>query len=139
MTIERKKALLVIFATLLAGILIGALGQAMLARRYHREGDDRRYGHKDHTRHKDQRNHLRNRFTEKIFEVTNATEEQQKQLRPVLEKTGAQIDSLRTASEQQIKTLVKGMMTDITPLLTPEQTDDLQKFFEKIGRQRHKK
>jgi hypothetical protein len=138
MTIERKKAIVVIIATLVAGILIGVLSHAMLARRYHRGYEGHKYGHKDHAR-KDRGDHLRGRFVEKIFEVAKATEAQQQQLRPVLEKTAAQIDSVRTASEQEMKTIVAGMMSEITPILTPAQTEDLKKFFEKIGRHRHKK
>jgi len=129
MTLERKKAILVLAATLIVGILIGALGTGMMAR-YHYRGPQKQY----------RGNHSSNRsaFADKIFRITGADSAQAKQMKPVIEKTMTQIDSLENHSRQEVKVLLDSMNASFKSILKPDQMEKLNEFTAKMGHTRHR-
>lgn len=129
MTIERKKAIVIIVATLLFGILIGVLSTGMLAR-YHYRGSNRE-------RHSEGSTNRRG-FVEKIIRVTDADEEQATQMKPILENTVAQLDSIQNQTHRQARTVIDSMTSALKPILKQEQLEKLKKFNAKMGgRSRH--
>ncbi len=129
MTLERKKAILVLVGTLLVGIAIGALSTGMLARHHYR-GPQKQY--------RGSYPGNRNAFADKIFHVTGADSAQAKQMRPVIEKTMIQIDSLENSSRKEAKVLLDSMKTSFKSILKPEQMEKLNAFTAKMGHTRHR-
>ncbi|MFY8036757.1 MAG: hypothetical protein ACOVMQ_06295 [Cyclobacteriaceae bacterium] len=129
MTLERKKAILVLSATLIVGILIGALSTGMMARQHYR-GPQKQY----------RGNHSgnRNAFVDKIFRVTHADSAQAKQMKPVIEKTMIQIDSLENHSRREVKVLLDSMKASLKSILEPAQMEKLNEFTAKMGHTRHR-
>lgn len=129
MTLERKKAILVLVATLLVGIAIGALSTGMMAR-YHYRGPQKQY----------RGNHSGNRhaFADKIFRITRADSAQAKQMKPVIEKTMTQIDSLESHSRQEAEVLLDSMKLEFKSILKPDQMEKLNEFTSKMGHSRHR-
>lgn len=129
MTLERKKAILVLVATLLVGILIGALGTGMMARHHYR-GPEKQY----------RGNHSgnRNAFAEKIFRITAADSAQAKRMKPLIEETMIQIDSLESHSRQEAKVLLDSMKLRFESILKPEQMEKLNAFTSKMEHARHR-
>lgn len=129
MTIERKKAIVIIVATLLFGILIGVLSTGMLARHHYR-GSNRE-------RHSEGSTNRRG-FVEKIIRVTDADAEQAKQMKPILENTVARLDSIQDETRGQAKMVIDSMTSALVPILKQEQVEKLKKFNAKMGdRSRH--
>lgn len=129
MTLERRKAILVLAATLIVGILIGALSIGMMARHHYR-GPQKQYP-----------NHSgnRTRFADKIFKITSADSAQAKQMKPIIEKTMYQIDSLENLSRQKAKVLFDSMKISFKPILKPKQIEKLNEFTDKMGHARHRR
>lgn len=126
MTSERKRAVFIVVATLLAGILIGALGQAMLARNFHRfEGGPRgamhgRRGHEDPGK---------KRFVAAVHRVSRSTEAQQEAMKPILNQSMIRFDSLREGFEASAKANLDVLFTDLEGILDAGQIQELKKHF----------
>jgi hypothetical protein len=120
MTTERRKALLMMSATFVAGILIGVLGTGFFARSFY-------HGHRP-TDRKDMPERSRGNFVEKIFQVVKADSGQAKMMRPILESTMAKIDSLQEAGDRDARAVIANMKEKLTPILKPEQLERLEKF-----------
>ncbi|NOS93537.1 MAG: hypothetical protein HOP30_16580, partial [Cyclobacteriaceae bacterium] len=80
----------------------------------------------------------RNAFAEKIFRISDADSAQAKQMKPVIEKTMTQIDSLENHSKQEVKVLLDSMKASFKSILKPEQMEKLNEFTAKMGHSRHR-
>ncbi len=129
MTLERKKAILILAATLLVGIVIGALSTGMMARQHYR-GPQKQY--------RSNYSGNRNAFADKIFRITSADSAQAKQMKPVIEKTMIQIDSLENHSRREAKVLLDSMKASLRSILKSEQMEKLNEFTTKMGHSRHR-
>ena len=58
---------------------------------------------------------------ETTTERLNLTPEQKAKVQPIIDQTNPQIQAIRRDAMQKIKTLVDNAMTQIRPMLTPEQ------------------
>jgi len=124
MTIERKKAIVILTATLLVGILIGALSTGLLARNHYRESDRQRHGEGSNNK---------KGFMEKVVRITDADAEQATQMKPILENTVAQLDSIQNQTHRQARTVIDSMTSALKPILKQEQLEKLKKFNAKMG------
>lgn len=129
MTLERKKAILVLSATLIVGILIGALSTGMMARHHYR-GPQKQY--------RGSHSSNRNGFADKVFRITQADSIQAKQMKPLIEETMIQIDSLESHSRQEAKVLLDSMKLRFKSILRPEQMEKLNDFTSKMEHNRHR-
>ena len=119
MTSERKKAIVIIVATLVVGILIGAFGTSILARQHYRGGKkqaDKEYRGK------------RQGFAQNVYRITKADDDQIKQMQPVIDETSTKIDTLQNQTEQQVAVLLDSMNQQLKPFLKAEQFERLDKF-----------
>ncbi len=118
MTYERKRAILVISATLIIGILIGMLATGMFARQHYR-GSRNGAGREDKGRQG---------FAQKIYSVTQADESQKEKMKEIIESTTIGIDSLQHKTGREVKVLLDSMMVKIKPILNKEQFGHLESF-----------
>ena len=63
---------------------------------------------------------------------------QAKQMKPVIEKTMTQIDSLESHSRQEAKVLLDSMKLEFKSILKPDQMEKLNEFTSKMGHSRHR-
>jgi hypothetical protein len=124
MTHERKRALITILATLVIGILIGALGVGLWSKQSRGgrpSGSSRQHG--------------KEAFVKKIFSVVEADSMQAKELRPLIAETVAQIDSLQQHTDQEMKKVIDSFEVKVQPILNEKQMQQLKDFHKK-GRDR---
>lgn len=126
MTSERRRAIIVVVATLLAGILIGALGQAILARQTHRFDADGKDGKREG---RDDRG--KKRFIAKVYRVTKATDAQKIVLEPILKRSTSRFDSLRLDFEKAAKKNLDSLFVELEGHLDPAQLQDLKEYFQR--------
>lgn len=124
MTHERKRALITILATLVIGILIGALGVGLWSKQS-------RSGRSSGS----SRQHGKEAFVKKIFSVVEADSMQAKELRPLINETVAQIDSLQQHTDQEMKKVIDSFEVKVQPILNEKQLQQLKDFHKK-GRDR---
>ena len=74
----------------------------------------------------------RHSVLEQTTERLNLTPEQKAKVQPIIDQTNPQIQTIRRDAMQKIKTLVDNAMTQIRPILTPEQ----QKLLDESQHQR---
>jgi hypothetical protein len=118
MTSERKKAIAIISATLIVGVLIGVLATGMFARHHY-------HGRKDFG---NEYRGMRSRFAEKIYKTTRADSAQIKQMQPIVDQTMTHIDTLQRKTEKEVKALMDSMIIQLKPFLKAEQLTALEKF-----------
>jgi len=123
MTPERKRALITITTTLVIGILIGALGVGLWSRQS-RGG-----------RPPGWRQNGKEAFVKKIFSVIEADSAQVKQLRPLINETITQIDSLQKDTDREVTKVIDTFEVKVRPILTEKQMQQLKEFHRK-GRER---
>jgi hypothetical protein len=122
MTPERRKALLMMAATFVAGIAIGALVIGMLARQfYHGHGGK-------HGEGKEMRDGRRGTLTEKIFKIVKADESQKKLMKPIIDKTISGLDEIEDKSNQDAYAQLDSLKVKLSPILAPDQVEKLNKF-----------
>jgi len=122
MTPERRRALLTMGATLVIGIIIGALATGMFARQfYHGRGGKRGEG-------REMRDGRRGTLTDKIFKVVKADSSQQKTMKPILDQTMSRLDEVEEKSNQDAYAELDSLKTKLHPILTAEQAERLEKF-----------
>ncbi|MFM9839707.1 MAG: hypothetical protein ACKVOQ_15685 [Cyclobacteriaceae bacterium] len=124
MTSERKKAIVVITATLIVGILIGTLATGMFARHHYR-GHGRDFD-KEHRG-------MRNGFAERIYKITQADSLQRKQMKPIVDQTMANIDTLQRKTEEEVRVLLDSMILNMKPILRADQLTKLETFSKNKG------
>jgi hypothetical protein len=131
MTSERKKAIAVISATLIVGILIGVLATGMFARQHYR-GKGREFG-KEHSG-------IRKMFAERIYKIAQADSAQRKQMQPIVERAMTRIDTLQRKTDDEVKVLLDSMINSLKPILKAEQLAKLEMFSKnKSDFNRHRK
>lgn len=118
MTFERKRAIIIIGATLLVGIIIGVLATGMLARHHYR-GDRSKSG-------KEFRG--RQGFAAKIYGITKADSAQINNMKPVIQLTMTHIDSLQKQTDRMVKVEIDSMIIHLQPFLSAEQLNSLNEF-----------
>jgi len=122
MTAERKKALLMMAATFVIGIVIGALVTGMLARQfYHGRGGKRGEG-------REMREGRRGTLTEKIFKIVKADASQKKLMKPIIDQTISHLDEIEDKSNQDAYVQLDSLKVKLSPILAPEQIEKLDKF-----------
>jgi len=122
MTSERKKALLMMAATFVIGIAIGALVTGMFARQfYHDRGGKRSEG-------REMREGRRGTLTEKIFKIVKADSGQKKLMKPIIDQTISHLDEIEDKSNQDAYTQLDSLKVKLHPILAPDQIERLDKF-----------
>jgi hypothetical protein len=128
MTSERKRALITIMATLIIGILIGALGVGLWNKQQGRSGKPSNGG----------RQHGKEAFVKKVLSVIEADSSQVKQLRPLINETVAQIDSLQKRTDREMKKVIDSFEAKAQPILTEKQMIQLKEFHQR-GREKERR
>ena len=118
MTPERKRALLMIGATLIIGILIGALGMGLL-------GKQSRRGGKSSATWRQEGKEV---FMQRILKEANADSLQAKQMRPLMMETMASIDSLQKETDKKVHAVLNSFEEKLKPILREDQLKKLQAF-----------
>jgi hypothetical protein len=124
MTPERKRALITILTTLVIGILIGALGVGLWSKQSQRSRSSAAW-----------RKDGKEAFVKKIFAVVEADSSQAKQLRPLLNETMAEIDSLQKQTDREVTKVLDSFEVKLRPILSEKQMQQLKEFHQR-GRQR---
>jgi len=122
MTSERKKALLMVTATFVIGIAIGALVTGLLARQfYHGRGGKWGEG-------REMREGRRGTLTEKIFKVVKADEKQKALMKPIIDQTISTLDEIEDKSNLDAYAQLDSLKVKLRPILASEQMEKLDKF-----------
>ncbi|HCW07878.1 MAG TPA: hypothetical protein DGG95_11010 [Cytophagales bacterium] len=122
MTAERKKAVLVLIATFIIGILIGALATGMFARKYYHGRDGFRMGRNEI---KDER---RGRLANKIYKVVKADSATIRLMKPIVDETVAHLDQVEEQSHKNAHDQLDSLKIKLRPILNEEQMERLEKF-----------
>ena len=126
MTAEKRRALIIIGATFIIGILVGILA-AGIWNKY--TGTGRRpIGWSDGGRE---------RFIQKILTVVEADSAQARQMRPLLNQTMTRIDSLHSYTDREVHAVVDSLEILLQPILNPEQQEKMRQFHAR-GRERRR-
>jgi hypothetical protein len=122
MTAERKKALLMMVATFVAGLIIGALLTGMFARHFYYGRDGKR------TERKEMREGRKGTLTDRIFKIVKADSNQRKLMKPIIDQTMSRLDEVEDQSNQDAYNLLDSLKVKLRPILASEQMEDLDKF-----------
>lgn len=120
MTPERKRALITILTTLVIGILIGALSVGLWSKQS-----------RDGGRSTNSRKGGKEVFIKKLFSVIEADSAQAKQLRPIINETIAEIDSLQKQTDHEMTNLMESFEIKAQPILDEKQLEKLKEFHRK--------
>jgi len=115
MTAERKRALLIIIATLIFGVLIGGLGAGLMRNQKRVQPSGWRKDGKEV-------------FVQKILDIIEADSAQTKQIRPIILETIAKIDSIQKQTDTQVHTVLDSFEVKTLPILSEEQMERLRQF-----------
>jgi hypothetical protein len=118
MTSERKRALLMIGATLIVGILIGALSVGLWTKQSRRGGKPS----------VSWRTEGKEKFMQRILKEANADSIQARQMKPLMLETMERIDSLQTETDKKVHAVVDAFEEKLKPVLREEQLKKLQEF-----------
>lgn len=118
MTTERKRALLMMGATLIIGILIGALGVELLEKQSRRGGKSSASW----------RHEGKEVFMQRIIKEANADSIQARQMKPLMLETMADIDSLQMETDQKVHSVVDSFEEKLKPILREDQLKRLREF-----------
>jgi len=121
MTPERKRALITILTTLVIGILIGALGVGLWSKQTQRIRSSASW-----------RKDGKDAFVKKIFTVVEADSAQTKKIRPLINETMAEIDSLQKLTDREVVKVVDSLEMKLKPILTEKQMRQLKEFHRKV-------
>lgn len=121
MKTERRRSILIILATFLIGILIGALGDGLLEKQRLERGGWRKDG--------------KEAFLQKMFSIIEADDAQQEKLRPLILESMAKVDSLQAITDSQVRVIVDALQVKLQPILSEEQMERLKEFHRR-GRER---
>ncbi|MBS1680658.1 MAG: hypothetical protein JST48_03015 [Bacteroidetes bacterium] len=121
MTPERKKTIAIVIGTFLIGVLIGVLGTGLLARQH--------YNKEKIPHDKEIRVSSRQKLLKKILNKIHADSIQEKTIRPIIEKTLDDIDSIQTRSRREGIAAIDSMETQLKPMLNQDQIDRLKKIY----------
>lgn len=122
MTAERKRALIMMAATFVVGLIIGALATGILARQfYHGRGGKRGEG-------REMREGRRGTLTDKIFKIVKADSSQKKLMKPIIDQTISRLDDVEEQSNQDAYAQLDSLKIKLRPILATEQMEKLEKF-----------
>ena len=122
MTTEKRRALLMMGATFVIGIVIGVLATGIFARQfYHSRGGHRPEG-------KDMREGRHGSMTDRIFKTVNADSAQRELMKPIVYQTMTRIDSLEEKSYKEAHVEMDSLKIKLRPILRTEQMEQLEKF-----------
>src|SRR6478736_8010330 len=117
MTAERKKALFMMGATFVIGIVIGVLATGLFARQfYHGRGGKRGEG-------KEMREGRRGTLTDKIFKVVKADAKQKELIKPIIDQTMSHLDEIEDKSNQDAYAQLDSLKVKLGPILAPDQME----------------
>ena len=76
---------------------------------------------------------LRHSMLETMTDRLNLTPDQKTKVQPIIDQTNPQIQAIRLDAEQKIRALVDNAVTQIRPILTPEQQKTLDESRQQRG------
>jgi hypothetical protein len=115
----RTKTTLIIIATLVIGIFIGALGSGFVVQR-----SARHFGERKH----------REIFIDRVVEVIDPTPDQERVVRAILTKHSEQFEEMSDRFRLEAAALFDSLKADLDTVLTEEQKARLQERVEKMPR-----
>jgi hypothetical protein len=121
MTPERRRALLMMGATFVIGIIIGALASGMFARQFY-------HGREKRGDKKEMREGRKGTFTDRIFKVVKPDSSQKKLMKPILDKTIATLDDIEDKSNTDAYAQLDSLKVRLRPILGSEQNEKLDKY-----------
>jgi uncharacterized membrane-anchored protein YhcB (DUF1043 family) len=113
------KTVLIIVATLVIGILIGALGSGFMVHRFARRMADMRH---------------REMFVERMMEVIEPAPEQEAEVRDILTRHAEEFTKLADGFHKDTAALFDSLRSELDPVLTDEQKERLEVRHERLGR-----
>jgi hypothetical protein len=121
MTSERKKSIIILVVTLLAGILLGLLIPGFI-HKWGRRGDS---GNRVHEPGYD---HKKEWFVGTMNRILQPDSLQARKIQPVTEWAAIEIDSLQSAANQKMTDILDSVRNQLKPILTPDQQTRLDNF-----------
>jgi hypothetical protein len=154
MTTERKKAILYLSLTLIAGILLGIVIRGAIGR-FHRRGNNRQftYNHRmfDRGRFGDNRfghdrfghggpgnamsgHEGRPGLMHTVFRVVHPDSSQAVKIRPIVKEASNRIHAIGRKGGRETMVIIDSLRLELKPILTAEQFKRLEDFTEKARR-----
>jgi hypothetical protein len=121
MTPERRKALLMMTAIFVIGIVIGGLTTGLVARQFY-HGRGGKHGGRE------MREGRRGSLTDKIFKVVKADEDQKKLIKPIIDQTISRLDEIEDKSNLDAYKQLDSLKVKLRPILASDQMEKLEKF-----------
>lgn len=115
MTPERKRAIGLMIATLIIGILIGALGAGLVGRQMRKPPMAWREEGKE-------------MFIRRLMKIAGADSAQARQIRPLMMEAIARIDTLQRHTDREVRGVIDSLEVKLKPILTEEQLKQLKEF-----------
>jgi len=122
MTSERRKSIIILAMTLLAGILIGLLVPGF----FHKWDKRGKYGDRGHNQ-QDMRN-KREWFIGTINKIVEPDSLQAEKIQPITSWASIQIDSVESIANQNMSAILDSVKNQLKPILTAEQQKRLDHF-----------
>jgi hypothetical protein len=113
------KTVLIIVATLLIGIIIGALGNGFMVHRFARRTADARH---------------RDMFVERMVELIDPAPEQEPVVRGILTRHAEEFSKLTDNFREETSALFDSLRSELDPVLTDEQKAQLEDRHQRFGR-----
>ena len=123
MTSERRKAVLILSATLIVGILIG-----LLIPGFFHKYEGRRHGRGGRDMSSERKKEW---FASTIYKIVKPDSAQVKQIKPITDWASQQIESIEVSSNGQMNAVLDSVKAQLKPILTEEQQQRLTEFHEK--------
>lgn len=114
MTSERKKSILILSMTLVAGILLGLLIPGL----FHKLGNRPKYGNRDRGPEPKNKHEW---FAGTLNRIIQPDSAQSKKIKPILQWAASEIDSAESTANKQMSTILDSVKIQIRPILTEEQ------------------
>jgi hypothetical protein len=114
--------LLMMGATFVIGVVIGALATGMFARQFYHGREGRRGGGKE------MREGRRGTLTDKIFKIVNADSSQKKLMKPIIDQTMSRLDEVEEKSNNDAYAQLDSLKVKLRPILASGQMERLEKF-----------
>jgi hypothetical protein len=122
MTQERRRALFMMGATFVIGLVIGALATGIVARQFYHDREGKR------GEGREKREGRRGTLTDKIFKVVKADAGQKKLMKPIIDQTMSRLDEVEEKSNNDAYAQLDSLKVKLRPILASEQMERLDKF-----------
>ena len=123
MTSERRKAVLILSATLIVGILVG-----LLIPGFFHKYEGRRHGGGGRNISTERKKEW---FASTIYKIVKPDSAQIRQIKPITDWASQQIESIEVSSNAQMSAVLDSVKVQLKPILTAEQQQRLVEFHEK--------